>query len=531
MAPALSSSSFRLAAAQPHAKPHFRSSARSATAATVFAKLGGGNGPPAGDEGAEAEGAPKKNPFFLDIDFSKLGEDARSLVPAAGNGSSSSPSTALIFSNRRRKDPLTVFVAGASGQAGVRITRTLLRRGFSVRAGVPDLAAAQELARIAAQYKIITPEESKRLNAVESGFGDAESIARAIGNATKVVVTVGRGEDGPSAAVTTDDAFRVVQAAQLAGVGHVVVIYDAAAGSPEPSTNNVLDGITSFFSNIFSPAKPSLTVGQFLEKVAKETEVSYTLVKASLADDIAAEQVEPRGLVVAGEGTGAAAGAGTAGDYKVPKSQIASLVADVMSNVSVAENKVVEVSARSTAPSRPINELFSAIPEDGRRKAYKEAVAKAKAEEEAVIASEKAREAADMAKKLEEEMKKLSEQEARAANLADEARKKALEAGASMESILAKAKGISGDFSWDKLGSQFATAIAQRSEEIPKTQVATVRGQAKARALPPLKAVVRSPPPKPTRSRRHQEPDPARRRRSQRSRRSSVASSDRKPST
>lgn len=140
----------------------------------------------------------------------------------------------------------------------------------------------------------------------------------------------------------------------------------------------------------------------------------------------------------------------------------------------------------------------SAIPEDGRRKAYKEAIAKAKAEEEALVASERAREAADMAKKLEEEVKKLSEQEARAANLAEEARRKAVEAGASMESILAKAKGLSGDFSWDKLGSQFATAIAQRSEEVPKTQIATVRGQAKARALPPLKAVVKSPPPKRT---------------------------------
>lgn len=166
MAPALSSSSFRLAAAQPHARPHIRSSARSANATAVFAKLGGGNGPPAfpsfriggreraqGEEGETAEGGQKKKPSFLDIDFGKLGDDARSLVPA-GNGSSSIPSTALIFSNRRRKDPLTVFVAGASGQAGVRITRTLLRRGFSVRAGVPDLAAAQELARIAAQYKV-----------------------------------------------------------------------------------------------------------------------------------------------------------------------------------------------------------------------------------------------------------------------------------------------------------------------------------------------------------------------------------------
>ena len=206
-----------------------------------------------------------------------------------------------MFSNRRRKDPLTVFVAGATGQAGARISLALLRRGFSVRAGVPDLAAAQDLARVAAQYKIISPEESRKLNAVDSGFDDAESVARAIGNATKVVVTVGRGENGPAGSVTTDDAFLVAQAAELAGVGNVLIVYDSSAGSPDPSTNNVLDGITSFFSNLFSPGKPALTVEQLLEKIAAETEVSYTFVKAGLADE---SGTDTSGLVVAGEGAG-----------------------------------------------------------------------------------------------------------------------------------------------------------------------------------------------------------------------------------
>lgn len=47
-----------------------------------------------------------------------------------------------------------MFVAGASGQAGVRIAQKLLREGFSVRAGVPELGAAQELAQLAAKYKV-----------------------------------------------------------------------------------------------------------------------------------------------------------------------------------------------------------------------------------------------------------------------------------------------------------------------------------------------------------------------------------------
>ncbi|XP_078444945.1 plastid transcriptionally active 16 [Wolffia australiana] len=486
MAPALSSS---FLPAQPHAKLRFRPPPSRAAVAppAAAAKQPGGNGAPPTfpsfrigknreDDSAANDPQQQKKPFFLDI----------GLLPAAANGGAAPSPAALVFGGRRRKDPLSVFVAGATGQAGARIARSLLRRGFSVRAGVPDLAAAQELAKIAVQYKIISPDESRRLNAVESGFDDAESIARTIGNATKVVVTVGPAEDGPAAAVTTDDALRVVQAAQLAGASHVVIVYDggAAAASSESAAANVLVGISSFFNNLFSSAKPTLSVAQLLEKVATETELGYTLVQASLGDDGAAEP--PRGLVVAGEG------AGVAGE--VSRSQIAALITDVLGNVAVAENKVVEVSASSAAPPRPVEELFGAIAEDGRRKAFKEAKAREIAEEEALIASERAAEAAAMAKKLEAEVKKLSEQEARAAGLADEARRKAEAAGASVESIIAKAKNLGGDFSWDKLGSQFSAAMASKQEGEPKVQVATVRGQAKARALPAQKAVVKTPP-------------------------------------
>lgn len=167
-------------------------------------------------------------------------------------------------------------------------------------------------------------------------------------------------------------------------------------------------------------------------------------------------------------------------------------MADVFSNTAVAENKVVEVFTDPSAPSRSIDELFSAIPEDGRRKAYAESVARAKAEEEARIASEKALEAAEAAKKLEEEVKKLSEQEARATSLAKEAEEKAGVAGTSMASVLSKAKDFGSGFSWEKLGSQ-VTAAVQKPEEKPKVQIATVRGQAKARTLPSQKAVVKQP--------------------------------------
>ena len=136
--------------------------------------------------------------------------------------------------------------------------------------------------------------------------------------------------------------------------------------------------------------------------------------------------------------------------------------------------------------------LNSTIPEDGRRKAYAQELEKAKAEEEARVAAEKAREAAEATKKLEEEVKKLSQQEARAASLAQEAQEKAQAAGASVESILNKAKDFGAGLSWQKFSPQIAASIQKPSEdEEPNVQLATVKGQAKARSLTPNKAVVK----------------------------------------
>lgn len=103
------------------------------------------NGSPSSDD-APAEDSGNSNPFRFS--FGKV-PDMKSLIPVVSDTSSG-----LSFGNARRKDPNTVFVAGATGQAGIRLAQTLLREGFSVRAGVPELGAAQELARLAAKYKV-----------------------------------------------------------------------------------------------------------------------------------------------------------------------------------------------------------------------------------------------------------------------------------------------------------------------------------------------------------------------------------------
>lgn len=294
MAPTLTSNSFLLTT-----PPHSRLTHKNPRL-TVFAKKAGSFSSfrlgKKSDESPIEEAEPEtSNPFKFNFDFSKV-NDVKSLIPVVSN-----PTSGLA---NWRKDASTVFVAGATGQAGVRIAQTLLRQGFSVRAGVPDLGAAQELARLAANYKIISTEESKRLNAVESTFQDAESIAKAIGNASKAVVTIGPTENGPTNEVTTSDALQVIQAAQLAGVSHVAIIYD---GSPAVTTNNVLDGISSFFNNLFSKSQP-LTMKEFLDSLV-ETDIRYTLIKTKLTDDFSPES--SYNIVVSAEGSVGA------NDYKV----------------------------------------------------------------------------------------------------------------------------------------------------------------------------------------------------------------------
>ncbi|CAO2210587.1 unnamed protein product [Urochloa humidicola] len=461
MAPALTSN-----------PPSFRplSSPLRRRAATVLCRAG----KPAADDDA-APGKIKIPSLFPD--FGKLTKDATSLIPALA----ASPSAGSLFSGgggRGRKDPQTVFVAGATGQAGVRIAQTLLRQGFAVRAGVPDLAAAQELARLAAAYGLISPAEARRLNAVQSGFDDPEAIAKSIGPAAKVVVTVGPAEKGPEGGgVTTDEALRVVQAADLASAAHVVVVYDEGAGGGGGSTYNVLDGFTSFFNNLFSRVQ-TLTLSQFLSKVV-ETNVSYTLVKASLTDDYSPES--SFALVLAKEGASPSA-TSSSDTGKVSKSQIAALVADVFSNVAIAENKVVEVSTNSSATSKPIAEAFLAIPEDSRRKEYQEAAAKAQAEEEA-LASQRASEAEAAASKPEAKGKKAPSKEE--APSEEAAASPVNRVQTSLENFLS---------SWEKFSAQLAEATTPQTsneKEKPKAQIATVRGQAKAKKLTPQRAVVK----------------------------------------
>ncbi|RVW65809.1 Protein plastid transcriptionally active 16, chloroplastic [Vitis vinifera] len=145
MAPTLTSNSFLLTT-PPHPRltlknPSLRVYAKRAGPLSAFRLGKQSDGP---SEESQENGSTNSAPFSFN--FGKV-SDVSSLIPVM-----TKPSSGLSFG--RRKDPGTVFVAGATGQAGIRIAQALLREGFSVRAGVSDLGAAQELARLGAKYKV-----------------------------------------------------------------------------------------------------------------------------------------------------------------------------------------------------------------------------------------------------------------------------------------------------------------------------------------------------------------------------------------
>jgi hypothetical protein len=123
--------------------------------------------------------------------------------------------------------------------------------------------------------------------------------------------------------------------------------------------------------------------------------------------------------------------------------------------------------------------LFRAIPEDNRRKEYQEAVAKARAEEEAL--------ASQQASKADESV---SEVEGNKAPSEDTSPRVANQAQTSLENLLGRAKGLS-DFSWGKFS---APTDRNSTEKEQRAQIATVRGQAKAKKLAPQRAFVKPQP-------------------------------------
>ncbi|GBG85025.1 hypothetical protein CBR_g39489 [Chara braunii] len=351
-----------------------------------------------------------------------------------------------IFGGRGRKaDPSTVFVAGATGQTGVRIVKELLRAGFSVRAGVPDLEEAEQVASIASKYELITRDEAKRLNVVQCDQSDDESIAAAIGNAGKVVITVGPQENGPRGKFEVKDALTMVDAVAKARATHFVLV------SKSGSSAGGGGGLFGFLSALSGGGSGVANEQKLIDKLV-ESGLTYTVMRTGPTESVDDSYATQANVIVESEGT-------LKTFSTVSKIQVAEVLATALATAGLSENKVFEVSASADAPAKSVEELLSALPVDGRRQALEEAramaeaeererEAKARAEADAKAAAEQAQAALQAAAELEAEAKKLTAMEAKAAAAAAAAAAKAQAASSEVQELSVKAKETGFNFSF-----------------------------------------------------------------------------------
>lgn len=122
---------------------------------------------------------------------------------------------------------------------------------------------------------------------MEFDYKSVESIAKAIGPASQVVVTIGPTEDGPKSEVSFEDASNVVEAAKLANISKLVVVYEPAGstlGSGDVSIEKSLAGIASFFTGLFN--KPEVVLLSELLDSMVDSDMSYTLIKTAPTDGV-----------------------------------------------------------------------------------------------------------------------------------------------------------------------------------------------------------------------------------------------------
>eukprot|EP00271_Cylindrocystis_brebissonii_P013276 TRINITY_DN32999_c0_g1_i1.p1 TRINITY_DN32999_c0_g1~~TRINITY_DN32999_c0_g1_i1.p1 ORF type:complete len:594 (+),score=143.11 TRINITY_DN32999_c0_g1_i1:93-1874(+) len=403
-----------------------------------------------------------KTQFFSPKDEVENGSGTRKAT-SAGSSLALIPKSlpgVQLFGRGRKADPNTIFVAGADGQTGSRITLELLREGFKVRAGVPDLREALKLAELASTYGLVSKEEAARLNVVEFSVQDAELTAKAMGNAGKVVVTLGPAEFGSNGKIAASDAVVVLEAAKLAKVANFVLVSST-------SSSSVGEGPVNFFAKLFSffsgGKGASLTVPQLVDRIV-ESDITYTLIQTGSTEGVSDGYGATSNIIVSNEGAGLTG--------KISKSQVAAVIGTAMSNVAAVENKVFEISASTEAPASPLLDLFSSIDLDGRREAFSRAQAQAEEEEkvrdekaraqlESRSISEESRRAAEEAAALEREAKQLAAEEERATQLV-------LQAKARVEAVAASVSELGGDLKQAAGGKKlaFANVFAQAGAKV-----------------------------------------------------------------
>jgi uncharacterized protein YbjT (DUF2867 family) len=227
-----------------------------------------------------------------------------------------------------------VLVIGAGGAAGGRIVRELLKKGYSVKAGVRDIEKAKAKLGPADGLSFVRADVTE----------DESAIADAIGDAEAVIVATGKASLNPADAWAVDNKGnqKVVDAAKKKGVKKFVLVSSIL-------TNGAAIG------QFFNPAYLVLNIiggGVLIAKLNAERHiqsagVDYTIVRpGGLSND------PPSGNLVFGSEDTLFGG-------RISRDLVARVAVEALVSKE-ASNKIVEIIESADAPKKSFDELFAA---------------------------------------------------------------------------------------------------------------------------------------------------------------------------
>lgn len=266
----------------------------------------------------------------------------------------------------RRADSGTVFVAGASGRLGIRIVRELAAAGFRVRAGVRSEEKAEkyaeQLAELGETVGPLSQQDANRVKVVFCDLEDPESIAPAIGNASRVVCAVGAaGTDffdvtSPKR-IDFEGTEQLIEESARRGVQQFVLVTSLATGK---------FGLPAGILNAFGAV---LVWKRKAEEALERSGLPYLIVRPGGLERPKDDFKETHNVKLASRDT--------LFGGQVSRLQVAELITAALVSPELAENKTIEVVAETNAPFIIYEALLGGIPTEMSQELREETLAMA----------------------------------------------------------------------------------------------------------------------------------------------------------
>lgn len=264
-----------------------------------------------------------------------------------------------------KMDARTVFVAGATGRLGIRTVRELAAAGFTVRAGVRSQEKAEAfediLQELCEAVGPLSRAESSKIKVVFCDLEDPDSIAPAIGNASRVVCCVGAADSeftnlSAPRRIDYEGTERLIEAAANLDIPQFILVTSLGTGKL---------GFPAGILNLFGGV---LIFKRKAEEALERSGMPYLIVRPGGMERPKDDHKLTHNVRLSTRDT---LFGGT-----VSRLQVAELITAAVLSPEVAENKTLEVVAEKTAPLMEYEELLARAPveiEQETRKAALEA--------------------------------------------------------------------------------------------------------------------------------------------------------------